>query len=339
MYEVPWGLPVVGYLFLAGVGAGALTVSSSVLLRGGGGGFGGAHFKIARYGALIAPILLIVGTGLIVLELGTFEAAIVHGEWAKLFRWINLFLIINLSPMSIGSWALAVTILASIAYAYTFLRRDAHPGDDQDKLRRGLAWVGVPLGISVAIYTGVLLGAMPARPLWNSPVLALLFLLSALSTGMAAIIVIKSVIDLPAKNGVKAKSSLLTEEAHHLAEADTSGYLLATSDLILIGFELLAVFLFIMFAHLTIGAPAVAMKVLLPGGELAALFWFGVVAVGLVLPVLVELKFVLPTLLHRAPYAVPVGIEVGVGVLILLGGFMLRYVIVIAGQITGPIGI
>ena len=34
--ELFWGLPVIFYLFLAGVGAGALTVSSSVLLRGGG---------------------------------------------------------------------------------------------------------------------------------------------------------------------------------------------------------------------------------------------------------------------------------------------------------------
>ena len=34
MYDTLWGLPVISYLFLAGVGAGALTVSASVLLRG-----------------------------------------------------------------------------------------------------------------------------------------------------------------------------------------------------------------------------------------------------------------------------------------------------------------
>ncbi len=32
------------------------------------------------------------------------------------------------------------------------------------------------MGIAVAVYTGVLLGAMPARPFWNSPILAMLFL-------------------------------------------------------------------------------------------------------------------------------------------------------------------
>jgi formate-dependent nitrite reductase membrane component NrfD len=55
--------------------------------------------------------------------------------------------------------------------------------------------------------------------------------------------------------------------------------------------------------------------------------------------VLVELKYVVPTLLHRKAYAIPRGVEIGVAALILVGGFMLRYVVVIAGQITGPTGI
>ena len=43
-----WGIPVILYLFLAGMGAGAVTVSASMLLRGGGRG---VHHEIARYGA------------------------------------------------------------------------------------------------------------------------------------------------------------------------------------------------------------------------------------------------------------------------------------------------
>ena len=35
-----WGVPVILYLFLAGMGAGATTVSASMLLRGGGGARG-----------------------------------------------------------------------------------------------------------------------------------------------------------------------------------------------------------------------------------------------------------------------------------------------------------
>ncbi len=334
MFELNWGLPVIGYLFLAGAGAGALTVSSSVLLRGGGGGFGGAHFRVARYGAMAAPVLLIVGTGLIVLELGTFRAAVAHGDWALLFRWINLFKVINLSPMSIGSWALLAAILASVAYAYTFM--PGNKADDSMKsLRRGLAWVGVPLGIIVGIYTGVLLGAMPSRPLWNSPVLAALFLVSAISTGLATILLIKAIFD---RDRDKKQPSENVGETY-FGKEDRSAYLLTASDLLLVGLELVAVFLFMMFAQLTIGAPAEAMKVLFPGGEMAMQFWLGFVVIGLLAPVVIELRYVLPTLLNHQPYSIPFAVEILVSALILIGGFVLRYVIVIAGQITYPIGL
>ncbi len=333
MQELQWGLPVIGYLFLAGVGAGAYTVSSSVLLRGGGGGFSGDHFNIARYGALLAPIPLIVGTGMIILELETFQTAVAHGDISLLFRWINLFLTINLSPMSIGSWVLALCIIASVGYAYTFLSKESADGDDKNGLRHGLAWIGVPLGIAVAVYTGILLGAMPARPFWNSPVLALLFLVSSLSTGVAGILLLRALFG----KHHKAPDGETHDASHKTASRAT--YLLASSDVLLIGFEILAIFLFILFANLTIGNPAKAVSVILPGGEFAAMFWIGVVVIGLLLPVLIELRYVIPTLLYHQPYAMPRGIEVAVCAVILIGGFMLRYVVVVAGQITGPMGI
>lgn len=49
-----------------------------------------------------------------------------------------------------------------------------------------LAAVGFPVCLGVAIYTGVLLGAVQARPFWNTNLVAQLFLFSALSTGCAA---------------------------------------------------------------------------------------------------------------------------------------------------------
>lgn len=327
MTEIFWGLPVIGYLFLAGMGAGALTVSASVLLRGSASGFGGEHVNIARYGALIAPPLMIVGTGMIIFELGTFQAAIDNGEFGLLFRWIYLFLTINLSPMSIGSWVLGVAILASLAYAYTFIAKGAEADGRMAGSRRALAWIGVPLGIAVAIYTGVMLGAMPARPFWNTPLLALLFLLSSLSTGVAAILLLRAIFGGDAETGEPDVA------------ASKSSYLLTSSDAVLIGFELLAVVMFLIFAQLTIGGAAHALAIILPGGSMAGLFWIGFVAVGLVLPVLVELRYVVPTLLRHKPYRIPRGVEILVCAIIIVGGFMLRYVVVIAGQITGPVGI
>jgi formate-dependent nitrite reductase membrane component NrfD len=318
--DLYWGLPVIGYLFLAGVGAGALTVSASVLLRGGGGGFGGSHFAVARYGAFLAPLPVMVGSLLLVFELASFEV----GHW---FKWMNLYKTINLSPMSIGTWLLTAFIIVSLIYAYTFWPRDAAPGDRQDTLRKALAWISVPLGIATAVYTGVLLGAMPSRPFWNSPVVALLFLISSLSTGIAVILLFRALFHR------KELDREAEQRFYH------SGYLLTASDTLLIGFELMAIFLFLMFAYLTVGDVRYAVSTILFGGSLATQFWFWVVLIGLVIPVLVELFYIIPKLLYHREFAAPRTVELVVPVAVLIGGFMLRYVVVVAGQITGPVGI
>ena len=314
--ELVWGMPVILYLFLAGLGAGIVTVSASVLLRGGGGGFGGRHFAIARYGALIGPVPVIVGTGLIVFELG------------RPFRALNLFKVINLSPMSIGSWLLAAFIVLSLVYALLFLPWPSIVRDRLQPAREALAWLCVPLGIAVAVYTGVMLGAMPARPFWNSPILAMLFLISALSTGIATITLAQAILYRVPPNNPAAKRLF-----HH------SGYLLAASDVMLIGFELLVIFLFVMFAHLTVGNVKYAVAAILPGGDLAGIFWIWVVLVGLLIPALVELVFVVPRLLYHRDYQAPRAVEIAMPIAVLIGGFMLRYVVVVAGQITGPMGL
>ena len=316
---LPWGLPVILYLFLAGVGAGALTAAASIFLRGGSEARG-MHVEIARYGAFIAPLPVIIGCGLLVFELGSFEA----GNW---FRWLNLYATINLSPMSIGTWLLTFFIMLSVVYAYTFIRNAPGISTEQRySLRILLSWVIVPFGIAVAVYTGVLLGAMPSRPFWNSPILAMLFMISSISTGVASILMARPL--FPGK-----QESEDAEQYHH------SGYLFTASDVMLIGFELVVIFLFLMFAHLTVGDVKEAVSVILPGGSLASMFFIWVVLVGLVAPAIVELYYVLPKLLYHRAFAIPRGVEIVVPAAILVGGFMLRYVVVVAGQITGPVGI
>ncbi|MEE9295027.1 MAG: NrfD/PsrC family molybdoenzyme membrane anchor subunit [Phycisphaerae bacterium] len=317
--ELTWGMPVILYLFLAGVGAGAVTVSSSVLLRGGGGGFGGGHFTLARYGALMGPIPVIVGAGLIVLELG------------RPFRALNLFKVINLSPMSIGSWLVLLFIGTSVFYALaflpSFLPRLKRLSSRLAPVRGALAWINVPLGVGVAVYTGILLGAMPSRPLWNSPILALLFMISALSTGVATIILARTIFHR------KDSDSAVERQFYE------SAYLLTATDVMLIGFELMVIFLFVMFAHLTVGNVKYAMSIILPGGDMALMFWVWVVLIGLLLPALAELIYVVPKLLYHRDFAAPKAIEVTVSIAVLIGGFMLRYVVVVAGQLTGPMGL
>ncbi len=313
-----WGLPIIMYLFLAGMGAGAVTVSSSMLLRGGGGR--GVHHEIARYGALLGPLPVIIGTGLLVLELGSFEAG-------NYFRFLNLYMVMNLSPMSVGTWLLTVFMATSVVYAYTYIHFVPFFLGDRMVWRRRMAWANLPLGLAVAIYTGVLLGAMPARPFWNSPVLAFLFMISALSTGIALIIFTRALFT----------RGHLSEE--HREIVHKSGYLLAASDTMLIGVELLVLFLFVMFAYLTVGDVRLAIETILPGGPLSVMFWTGVVLIGLVIPGLLELYFVIPSLLYRRKYTVSRYTELVIAAAVIFGGFVLRYVVVVAGQITGPVGL
>jgi len=310
MHELTWGLPVIAYFFLAGMGAGAVVVSGSVLLRK--GGFGASRFAVARSGALIGPFPVMLGTFLIVFELG------------QPFRALNLFHLINLSPMSIGSWFLNIFIMLSVLYAMTFLPPSAGPGDKLSPYRRALAWICVPLGIGVAVYTGIMLGAMPARPLWNSPILSALFTLSALSSGVAVIILAGVIF--------RRKSKDIAIRGDY----ENSSYMLIASDALLLGSEMMVVFLFLLFGHLTIGDVRHAMSAILPGGELAVMFWGLVVMVGLLIPFIIEMVQIFPKLIHGRKFKSHVAIEVVVPLAILVGGFALRYAIVAAGQITAP---
>ena len=318
-HELFWGMPVILYLFLAGMGAGSTVVGASMMLRGGGGPRG-VHHEIARYGALLGPIPVIVGVLAIIFELGSWDAG-------NYFRFINLFLVMNLSPMSVGSWLLVAFIITSLMFAYSYLRFMPMPFGDRLKWRVALAWINIPLGVGVAIYTGVLLGAMPSRPFWNSPMLAFLFLISALSTGTALIIFARAFIT---RGG-------LSEE--HREIVHKSGYILASPDPAMIAFEILAVFLFLMFAYLTVGDVRYAVATILPGGELASMFWIGVVLIGLVIPGLLELYSVAPSLIYKRKYTVSRWTEMAIALAVIFGGFVLRYVVVTAGQITGPVGI
>jgi len=327
-HELIWGLPVIGYLFLAGLGAGALVTSTSLLLRGKNNP---DYFRLARYGAVLSIPTVALGTALLVLELGSFQS----GFW---FKWINLYTVINLSPMSLGSWLLILYFAIAAPYVYTFLVPNSHSEDRFASLRRNLAYPCIALGIGVAVYTGVLLGAMPARPLWNSPILALLFLISAISTGIASVLL---------SDWIAAKTGSAKWCAENLGwdrERDSSGkanaeYLLASTDTIFIGFEIMVIFLYFMYAHLTVGDVRMSIKVFEIGGALTTHFWVGVVLVGLMIPVILEIQKILPRLLGNGPYVHSGAVVFVVPVMVLIGGFILRYVIVVGGQLAKLAGI
>ena len=323
-----WSWPIYGYLFLAGTGAGATAISAVVLMRGAGGAFGPRYFDVARIGAMIGPLPVIIGTGFLIFELG------------RPFRSFNImtsnfwFMPVNPSPMNFGGWMLLPFGVFGVLYMLAFMPwKRWLPGAQgttldtwSAKLRGPLGMIMAPLSIATAIYTAVLLGAVPARPLWNTPVMWALFTVSAFSTGIAAIM-------LGQRLTYKANGDHEAERHFH-----NSGYALTMADLVLIAFELMIIAMFFMAAYFSYGDVRYAIQVFLSGGELAGLFWWGLVGVGLLLPFCIEVFFVLRKM-RSGSFRVPYAVEIVTPLAILAGGFILRYVIVIGGQITGPVGL
>ena len=315
--ELNWGWSIVIHFFLVGLGAGALITSAYLLLRD---GRAGKYFQVARYGAFLAPVPVLLDGIVVITELGSFHA----GHY---FKFLNLYTTVTASPMSIGAWLVALFVVLSLVYAYTFLAKDAAPGDRFDTLRRTMAWIGMPLSVAVGFYPGMLLSVMQSRPLWNSSILPVVFMLSALSMGIACIVLARILV--PAKAGDEKADT----------EYSNNNYVLTTSNVVVLSALLLLVFLFVMLAHRTVGGMSEAISVILTGGGLATSFWLGVVVIGLMVPLVVGLVSVLPRLVQGKEYAVSRAVEIIVPVTVLIGAFMLRYVMLVAGQITGPIGI
>ncbi len=291
-----WGALIVVYLFLGGLSAGLLAFSAVATLAG----RGGRYAAIARTGALLAPVPVLVGTGLLVLDLGR-----------PLFFWKLLVAFEPRSPMWLGTWLLTLFALVGIPYANLHLpraRRLWAPAATH-AWRARLAIAALPIAIGVGVYTGMLLGVLVARPLWNTPLMAQLFLVSALSTGAAVLV------------GV----------LRHRAPANERRTLLR-ADATLIAIELVVITGMLLAAR-TGSASATDAVGLLGHGGLAVAFWGGVVLLGLLVPLGIE-ALELWHDGHVAPRWVAVA-GTYAPALVVAGGFALRWVVVSAGQATG----
>lgn len=293
-----WHAEIPIYLFLGGLVAGLMVISGLWLIRRPDG-------PRSRALALLpwaAPALLSIGMLFLWLDLE---------HRLNAFRFYLTFL--PASPMSWGSWILLAVYPVTIALAWLLTPADLRAlvrgrlGDPAWMERlgawlaartRGLALASVVLGVALGIYTGVLLGTLAARPLWNSAILGPLFLVSGLSTGAAFML---------------------------LARLDaTERRLLARADLWFIGVELFLLAIWIT-GLLSGGAASQAAVGTLLGGPYTASFWTLVVAVGLVTPLVAEW-------IELRRGEIPGRFAAG---LVLLGGLALRWVIVFAGQHAG----
>lgn len=298
-----WHGEVAGYLFLGGVVAGVMVLMGLSLLARKGE-------RPSRHLALLpwsVPILLSVGMLFLWMDL------------ANRFNAFRFYLVFRpTSPMSWGAWILLAVYPASLALAWK-----TTPAEMKGKAFRWLQgrWSGgatmlratddwidahvsavgtanVLAGAALGVYTGMLLGTMASRPLWNSAILGPLFLTSGLSTGAAYMLLYR--LD------------------------DVERVLLARVDMGLIVAELALIGVWLVGLVSGGGAHREAAHAVL-GGSYTAAFWALVVAFGLLGPLLGEW-------MERRGGHVPGRLA---AVMVLAGGLALRWIIVYAGQHVG----
>jgi formate-dependent nitrite reductase membrane component NrfD len=286
-----WQIPI--YLFLGGLAAGILFFAGVFTIMG-------KENKMAatvKKAPMIVPFALILGLFLLFLDLR-------H----KLYFW-QLYTTIRLeSPMGWGAWVLMIMTPISIIWAASYIK-EIFPDWDWKlrflndfegwviKNRIIIAWPMTIYAVILGIYTGILLSAFNARPLWNTSILGPLFLVSGMSTGVAVI--------------------LLLSKDHEERK------IMSQVDILLIIIELFFI------THLLMGFRAgsevqINAANLFLGGSFTAPFFTFVVILGLIFPATLEV-------MELRGYKIPIVIP---AVLILLGGLIFRFLIVEAGQIT-----
>jgi len=286
-----WEIPV--YLFLGGLAAGIM--------------FFAGYFTIMRkekemqatvkYAPFLVPFALIIGLLALMLDLK-------H----QLYFW-RLYTTVRLeSPMSWGAWTLMFVTPLSMLWAATYMKEVFPRWDWKFKFidqiidfaieyRKTMAWFFMILAVILGVYTGILLSAFNARPLWNTSILGPLFLVSGMSTGLAAII--------------------------WMSKSKYERKVLSRIDLIFIAVELfLIIHLFMGF--LAASEVQIEAAQLFLGGEFTVIFWVFVIILGLIFPAILEI-------LELRGFHIPIWIP---SLLILIGGLVFRYVMVEAGQIT-----
>ncbi len=305
-----WWLVALDF-FVVGIAGGTYFIGSLVELFG-----KEKHREISRIAYYITLPLMVLPPILLIADLGQ------PGRFWHLFWYSNESrpYLNPSSPLSIGSWALLV--FAGMAFL-SFL--DNLVADGKLKFapfanlynrrpRKIYALVGAIAGFFIAAYTGVLVNTT-AVPLWaaTDPLFGPLFMVSSAAMGAAAIALVMAV------------RKMASGEAYEQL-ANFGNLAMILQLLLLIGMVFLVTSAQSVAQAANPKFPNFTAPLL--SGEYALWFWGGVVLLGTLVPLGVNWYS------KRQGEAANQSLALVMAVLIILGGFFLRFVIVQAGQVT-----
>jgi protein NrfD len=310
-----WKWELIIYLWIAGIAGGAYF--SAFLINA---VTRNKYPQLPKIATFMGVPLVLLGSLLLVVDLGE-----------QLRAW-HLFTRFRLgSPMSMGSWILLLYALLGLVMIALWWARSFEPGEVRLTVISGLAsvirpagaavrvlaWIELVLAVLLIAYTGVLLSATN-QPLWGGILLLpALFVASAVSTGMALLVVVL-------RTGFGSLVDMLFGGEGESLPSETM-HIVGVSSLILGLVELVVLMGYLLWlAFFSTAAGASALAVLLTG-SMSLIFWGGVVLVGLLIPLILEFASL------KGREAV-VGSMLASAALVLLGGLFLRAAVLLGGQ-------
>ena len=292
-----WRWEIAVYLYMAGMGAGAFVIGMFVLwfmkpevpitLFG-------FNLDIAKPALLWGPLFVAVGAPFLILDLG-IKTRFIYACLNPRTSWLARGFFILSTFIVLGLIVFAVSIL----FPQLFNTRPT--------LWLVLEVISVIFAFSTAIYTGVLLKSVKYIPVWNTPLLPVLFLASALSTGSMGVILAMLGSEL-----LFSSADVFAVVAHTVV-----GY---ERILIVIEAVVLAIYLYSRYRAKDQGETSVR---LLLSGKLKPLFWGGIVLIGFVFPLALEYTYSCCPESPQLLYAT--------GAFLLCGGFFLRLGVLASG--------
>lgn len=198
---VPWGLWVAFYIYFVGLSAGSYLLSSLVYV------FQLEAFeRIGRVALFSALVMLAAGLNFILIDLGHMERFVTvytHPQWNSVLSWEIFAYVAYMAVVGAQLWLLMRVDLAALrertrgprhllyralAFGFDHTSPLAHQRD-----RRLVGWIaviGLPIAIAVEGGPGALFAVAKARPFWFSPLIPIVFVVSALASGAGVLSVV-----------------------------------------------------------------------------------------------------------------------------------------------------
>ncbi|MHA2054006.1 MAG: NrfD/PsrC family molybdoenzyme membrane anchor subunit [Candidatus Hodarchaeales archaeon] len=316
---VPMGIWLVFYIFFTGLSAGSFIMSTLAYV------FNIERFKpIGRRAVALALILLVNAPIFLAFDLGRPERVLnllFYWNLTSVLAWGSRLLILYPIICLLYLWALTFVDLVETAKNstglkgkfYNFLSLGKTELTEKDiettkKYATFFGLIGIPTALATHGYTGFLFSAIGAHRLWNTPMMPVLFLSSAIISGAALLTVIIMLTDY------------ISESKDTLPAEDWANFLVVFLfiDAILLFAEFTTVYLANVEEHL------VTWNVLL-SGQYWVLFWVVELLIGFWIPMVV----LLVPRLRKNKIAVFIS-----SILILIGVFAKRINLIIGGQLT-----